>query len=264
MIMKPRISNQKNQALTITEVLVSVVVVLVLAGIAYLIFHHAKSARENVRHNRSSEIQNALQNQPSENQNVSQNQSSENQNVPQSQSSEIQCVNNLKQIGLAFRIWEGDNRDKYPMQISARWGGAMEPAAQGNVAPIFRVMSNELSTPKVLVCPADADRSPANRFTTGFDNSHVSYFVGLDANDRFPQTLLSGDANMAVDDVPVKTGLLHLSAPDSVTWTSARHAKEQGNVGNIGLADGSVQTASSSFLQQMLRQSGATNRLAIP
>jgi len=63
--MKPRISNQKTQALTITEVLVSVAVVLVLAGVAYLVFHHAKPARENVRHNRSSEIQNVPQNQSS-------------------------------------------------------------------------------------------------------------------------------------------------------------------------------------------------------
>ena len=26
----------------------------------------------------------------------------------------INCINNLKQVGLAFRIWEGDNGDKYP------------------------------------------------------------------------------------------------------------------------------------------------------
>ncbi len=26
----------------------------------------------------------------------------------------INCVNNLKQVGLAYRIWAGDNSDKYP------------------------------------------------------------------------------------------------------------------------------------------------------
>jgi prepilin-type processing-associated H-X9-DG protein len=37
------------------------------------------------------------------------------------------------------------------------------------------------------------------------------------------------------------------------------------NRGNIGLADGSVQTTDSSFLHQLLVQSGvATNRLALP
>src|SRR5271165_1300080 len=38
----------------------------------------------------------------------------------------INCVNNLKQVGLAFRIWEGDNGDKYPMSLSSTQGGASE------------------------------------------------------------------------------------------------------------------------------------------
>ena len=73
------------------------------------------------------------------------------------------CVNNLKQIGLAFRIWERDNGGKYPMQVSVTSGGVMELAVTGNVAGIFRVMSNELSTTKILVCPQDTKRTAANR-----------------------------------------------------------------------------------------------------
>ena len=173
----------------------------------------------------------------------------------------ISCVNNLKQIGLAFRIWEGDNGDKYPMQVPARRGGAMEPAARGNVAPIFQVMSNELSTPRVLICPADSDRSVANSFAFGFDNSHVSYFAGLDAADDKPAMFLSGDDNFDIGGRPVKSGLLLLATNAPVSWTAARHI----NQGNIGLADGSVQTTSSSFLRQLLVQTGvATNRLALP
>src|ERR1017187_10234355 len=38
----------------------------------------------------------------------------------------INCTNNLKQIGLAFRIWEGDNGDKYPMALGSNQGGALE------------------------------------------------------------------------------------------------------------------------------------------
>ena len=30
----------------------------------------------------------------------------------------INCVNNLKQVGLSFRLWEGDNNDKYPMAVN--------------------------------------------------------------------------------------------------------------------------------------------------
>src|ERR1017187_5801106 len=44
------------------------------------------------------------------------------------------CTNNLKQIGLAFRIWEGDNGGKYPMQVSVTNGGAMELALAGDVS----------------------------------------------------------------------------------------------------------------------------------
>lgn len=31
-------------------------------------------------------------------------------------SPQIHCVNNLKQVGLAFRIWADDNGDIYPMR----------------------------------------------------------------------------------------------------------------------------------------------------
>ncbi|HEX7577143.1 MAG TPA: prepilin-type N-terminal cleavage/methylation domain-containing protein [Verrucomicrobiae bacterium] len=226
--MKPRCSNQRNHALTLTEVLVSVAIVGVLAGVAYLVFHRPKAVHRIVRHDRSTEIQ---------------------------------CVNNLKQIGLAFRIWEGDNGNKTPMQVPANMGGAMEPALRGNVARIFQVMSNELSTPKILLCPADADRSVANGFAFGFDNSHVSYFAGVDASDNKPAMFLAGDDNFAIGGRPIKPGLLFMSTNAPVSWTAERHV----NKGNIGLADGSVQTTGSSSLRQLLVQTGvATNRLAIP
>jgi prepilin-type processing-associated H-X9-DG protein len=137
----------------------------------------------------------------------------------------------------------------------------MEPALRGNVFQVFQVMSNELSTPRILLCPADADRSAAKDFTSGFDNSRVSYFASLDAADDKPAMFLAGDDNFAIDGRPVKSGLLLLATNAPVSWTAARHV----NQGNIGLADGSVQTTTSSSLRQRLVQTGAdTNRLAIP
>src|SRR5271167_3276463 len=47
----------------------------------------------------------------------------------------INCVNNLKEIGLAFKIWEGDNGDKYPMAVSTATGGAQQYIGVANVAP---------------------------------------------------------------------------------------------------------------------------------
>src|SRR5262249_34461126 len=70
----------------------------------------------------------------------------------------INCTNNLKQIGLAFRTWALDNGDKYPMSVSVTNGGTMELVGSRLVFPHFLVMSNELSTPKVLVCPAQNEK----------------------------------------------------------------------------------------------------------
>jgi prepilin-type processing-associated H-X9-DG protein len=122
-------------------------------------------------------------------------------------------------------------------------------------------MSNELSTPRILICPADADHACATNFGAGFKNSHISYFVGLDATETNSQAFLSGDDNFAISRVPVNSGLLELSTNAPIAWTAARHKF----AGNIGLADGSVQQLSQNGLRQAVQQTGvATNRLAIP
>jgi type II secretory pathway pseudopilin PulG len=176
----------------------------------------------------------------------------------------INCENNLKLVGLAYIIWAGDNGDKFPMQVSITNGGTMDLAATGNVGATFRVMSNELKTPKILYCPADKGRTAATNFQTGFNNENVSYFVSLEANTNTSHALLSGDANFAIGGVPVKPGLLELWMNTPVTWTSARHYIK----GNIGLADGSLvggNDPNAPDLTNLLYQTGlATNRLAIP
>jgi hypothetical protein len=176
-------------------------------------------------------------------------------------SQRISCINNLKQIGLAYRIWEGDHGNKYPMSVSVTNGGAMEFVATGNVAAIFQVMSNELSTPKILFCPADERRSYATNFSAGFSAQNIIYFIGLNADETNPQMLLSGDDNFAIGGAPVKSGRLDIAANTPVTWTAARHHF----AGNVAVADGSVQQMSNSGLTNWLHQTGlATNRLAIP
>jgi prepilin-type processing-associated H-X9-DG protein len=173
----------------------------------------------------------------------------------------INCVNNLKMVGLAFRIWEGDNGDKYPMQISVTNGGAMELALAGNISAIYLVMSNELSSPKVLICPQDAARHYATNFMTDLNHQTISYFVGLEADDKYPQMILSGDDNLDVNGVRVRPGILNLSTNASVGWTKERH----GRAGNIGLVDGSVASVTVRGLQSVLVNTGtATNRLVIP
>jgi prepilin-type processing-associated H-X9-DG protein len=170
----------------------------------------------------------------------------------------INCVNNLKQDGLAFRLWEGDNGDKYPMAVSTNKGGTMEYAEGGNAFRHFQVMSNELNTPKILICPAD-DRTPAANFMR-LNNINVSYFVGLDATEVRPQMLMTGDRNVTNGLSPVRS-VLELRPKIPAGWTGAMH----NGVGNIGLADGSVQQVSIPGLQQMLKHTvDLTNRVALP
>ncbi len=172
----------------------------------------------------------------------------------------INCINNLKQDGLAFRIWEGDNGDKYPMSVSTNKGGTMEFTTGVDTFRHFQVMSNELSAPKILVCPADT-RVAAVNFVR-LNNQNVSYFVGLDADDTYPERFLDGDRNLTGESDP-ESGILKLVPGQRVSWTQDIHV----NQGNVGLSDGSVQQYSNSGLRKALKNSGdPTNtwRIALP
>jgi len=198
----------------------------------------------------------------------------------------INCTNNLKQIGLSFRQWALDNNDRNPMQVADASGGSqrhVETARntannQLNAIGVFAhflVMSNELNTPKILYCPSEPDsgRSAASSFgiTTGANTSYltndfnVSYFVGVDSQDTFPQMFLTGDHNIGNGNPPAApyTGTFpgtdcswsmgtNFTVNLGPSWMDNMHQKQ----GNVGLADGSVQAFSRSRFQEGLRNSG--------
>jgi prepilin-type N-terminal cleavage/methylation domain-containing protein len=129
----------------------------------------------------------------------------------------IKCTSNLKQVGLAFRIWEGDNNDTFPQMLlgptSASLPGTTAltavTAGAGVTEPamfqVFMVMSNELNNPNVIICPAESDRTAATNLgsdlinaTSGRDTK-CSFFVGLNAQDTQPQMFLAGDRNIGSD-----------------------------------------------------------------
>jgi len=230
----------------------------------------------------------------------------------------ISCTNNLKQVGLALRIWEGDNNDRYPMQVAASSGGASDFLGHSNggatattpsrgYAPgmAFMVMSNELSTAKILFCPSDNIHSS---FATNFsyfdlldistvpgstgnvgpqggeasgsaNTSKVSYFVDGDATEANPQDIMTGDDNIGnnTSSLTMASGWRFGASSSSTSCTQASSSTTVGitttsfssaannwawtandfhqKSGNLGLADGSVQSATISGLHQYLANS---------
>lgn len=178
---------------------------------------------------------------------------------PARRSPRIKCVNNLKNVGLAFRIFAADNQGRFPVQVSSKEGGALEWEKTGAAWRQFIVLSNELSTPKILLCPMDKKRKAAEEFGLLRD-AHISYFVGLDARETLPASFLSGDRHLTVDGRPVPRGIVNLATNSVAGWTAEIH---QG--GHVAMGDGSVQQFSSARLNPALRMTGfATNRLVVP
>jgi prepilin-type N-terminal cleavage/methylation domain-containing protein len=178
----------------------------------------------------------------------------------------INCVNNLKELGISFRVWEGDNNDRYPMAVSTAQGGAKESVySQAMTSPsygltnVFVVMSNELTTPKLLYCTSDNYRGPAmTNFatfcTTGYTN-WLSYFVCGDAVETSPQMILDGDRNFGTTGGSTPALVINLGTlggqtvfKGTILWGWSANDLHL-RVGNIGMADGSVQQLTVPLLQ---------------
>jgi prepilin-type processing-associated H-X9-DG protein len=186
----------------------------------------------------------------------------------------IVCANNLKQIGLGYRVWGDGHQNRYPMEVSVTDGGTREFCVQGDSIATFQVMSNELSTSKILYCRADTKHTPAVLFDQGFGATNISYLVDVDANPSRPDSILSGDDNFQLQSHEVRSGLVTLSTNPTISWTASRHlsltahfwtSDQNRFIGNIGFADGSAQQLTTIGLQQAFQQSGTNSiRLVIP
>jgi len=175
----------------------------------------------------------------------------------------INCISNLKQIGLAFRMWSNDHTERFPFQVDP---ATVTPNSDGTrnltVLDHYRAISNELTTPKVLVCGSDPTRSRAAAFTPPpsgaavqiLNNSatQISYLVGLDADETRPQTILSGDRNLrqGSGNPPTTNGKLTFTTNPNTdaTWNGEMHQTQ----GNAGLGDGSAQQLTSLSLQKQV------------
>ena len=179
---------------------------------------------------------------------------------------DIRCLNCVKNLGLAHQIFATDNGGRFPMEISIREGGSREWLT--NAADLWRhfdVLSNELSTPVLLVCPSDRTRTAAVQFRilTGSrrglpfsGNNQLSYFLNTDARVSSGDTPLCGDAKIIVGGAPVSAGGLLVDRTSDLRFAQGLHHE----TGNVAFADGSGRRIWSRDLAATLRKGLAQSR----
>ena len=105
-------------------------------------------------------------------------------------SDQVGCLNNLRQIGMAFQSWGSDHGDRRPWFVPMTEGGAREHPLKNNAFIHFTFLSNHLSSPAILVDPAENARSkrvatnwsasPQGGFLhPSFANNALSYMLGV-------------------------------------------------------------------------------------
>ena len=149
--------------------------------------------------------------------------------------SRIKCASNLKQVGLAFKVFANDNDDRFPYRVAGYstvanaygYPTANHPnaaVANQRVYAHMQVMSNELASAKILTCPGDKNKLNASKadfssnVTTGYSNPNnadnaaiaannytgygvlgkdncTSFAIGLDADETQPNAILVSDRN---------------------------------------------------------------------
>jgi prepilin-type N-terminal cleavage/methylation domain-containing protein len=174
---------------------------------------------------------------------------------------DVKCRNNLNNVALAYRIWSTDGGDSFPFHISTNNGGTLE--LTNNVADQFRALSNELSTPKILLCPRDYLRLKEATNWSSLAPQNISFFAGIDSHEMYPSSILAGDTGFTVNGSQPKSGLFFLTNSDRIVYPQRLHTKK--NTVNIALGDGSTSTIGPRDLPQLVGKTGfGTNRIILP
>jgi prepilin-type N-terminal cleavage/methylation domain-containing protein len=166
------------------------------------------------------------------------------------------CLGNLKQVGLGFRMWSGDNRDKFPWNLSTNVGGSQ---GSEDWTDHFRVCSNEFGSPRILLCPTEQKHKPGTNWVNLDGLANISYFVGTKADETRPQTMVSGDSNVSGGgggNDPQWSVFLGTSI--DAAWDKNLHLRN----GNLLMADGGVQNTKTPTLRAAISLalgSGLTN-----
>jgi prepilin-type N-terminal cleavage/methylation domain-containing protein/prepilin-type processing-associated H-X9-DG protein len=178
----------------------------------------------------------------------------------------IACVSNLRQIGLALRMWADDNDSRYPWRIDSSAGGSrtLTEAWQH-----FVVISNEIVTPKVFRCPSDSEKDRAYSWTqtdsfVTLKNKALSFFVGTDSDEVNPAMHAAGDRNIlgtvnqSCVNADIPSGITKLD-PATSKWENSVHSQ----AGNMLMGDGSVQQIGQNGLRRHLETTGDASNCAL-
>jgi len=109
----------------------------------------------------------------------------------------VHCVNNLKNVYLAFQVFSLDNNDRFPFEISTNVGGTLE--LRSNIVAQFRGLSNELVIPFTIVCPERIPPMTVAREFTQLSNTNIGYFLNLSATRFRMNQILSGDTGFSLE-----------------------------------------------------------------
>lgn len=177
----------------------------------------------------------------------------------------INCINHLRQVGVAFQEFAHDHNGQFPTAVPASLGGSEEFTTSGYLLAgnfyfsfrHFQALSNDLVAPQMLVCPADT-RIAATNFAA-LQNENLSYFIGLKSEYSRPNSILAGDRNLT-NDLTGTTTLVRLGDLRGWRWTAELHRFN----GNLLFADGHVAERSTPPLVSSLDQGLASAEFALP
>ena len=191
----------------------------------------------------------------------------------------IGCVSNLRQVALAMVTWAQEREPgSFPARTPVEDGGLKGHPLGQNLSLQYAVLSNELVTPKVLACPRDRDARVAESFTgdpdggllhSNYGNNAASYALGVDAGsdpsgrllplDQSQEHVLLVDRHLRPDgsggcSTGIPTVLAVRGGAQADGQFLRRSGYGHGSIGNLALADGSVQVGSRSVVTLLLQR----------
>ena len=169
----------------------------------------------------------------------------------------VTCLNNLKQIGVAMRLWADDYEGRYPWKVEQTEGGG-KPNGSGNATVRLQLAlaADKLVSTSILLCPSDVRTAPAPDFATiAFAN--ISYALCSEASEQRPRVILATERNMSGFDFTglpdnINCFVLSSSSTGAATAKWRRGICHGATLGQVTFGDGSAQQLNDPELRQTL------------